>query len=454
MKTTSLLCSFLLLAACSTESQEGQGGSDSTTSSTGTEEQPLACKAPTHGPTHHATNIEADEVWTADTGPHIVDANVAVRSGATLTIDPCATVELGEDVVLSVAFPGTPNSGVLVAEGKADQPIRFQGIDEKRWGHLQIEAPGTARLAYVTLENGGSWDPSGASLVVHGDDTYPTQRLVTADHLTIERSLGAGVSMTRLAGFADGSKALVVTGSGNDDHPYPLEIDESVLGTLPDATLTGNARDAIFVDPLHSIRESATVRALGVPYVIGNADSDNLVVGAGPDAGVHTTLTVEPGVTMAFHPHTALEIEHLTGDFPASGSLVALGTAAEPIVFTSSADEKNPGDWRGLWFGGVVADDTRIEHAQIEYTGADCGCVLTSCNDVSTFAGAVIITREPSSTFVSDSVISHGSANAFVMGYMGQGFDFAGQNTIEETAGCKTVIPSAPSCPSPKPACE
>lgn len=416
---------------------------------------PAACSAPQGGPTFHDRDVEGHEVWSADASPHVVTETISVRDGAVLTIEPCAVVQLADGRSIDVAFPGTPTTGTLIAEATADRPIRFEGLDGARWGQLFVQSPGTARLAHVTFDDGGGdgVDPSGATLAAHGDGTLPTQRGLFVDHVTVRGSLGPGVSVRRMAGFVAGSTALVVTGSGDGEHPYPIEIAESALGSLPDGTYTGNLRDEIFVSPESRIQEDATIRDVGVPYHVGSSDRDHLTVGRYDADDDFVTLTIEPGVELAFHPGTSIRIEHSTGDFPATAALVAVGTADRPIVFRSAADAPAPGDWVGLWFGGIVRDETRIRHARIEHTGADCGCVLLTCSDVSQFEGAVIMTQPPPSTFVTDTVISEASAHGFVLGYDGPMLDFEAANTFEDVGGCAMTLPRMSVCPDPRPGC-
>lgn len=454
-------CWLVLLAATvacpappDEEPSDGSGSATEGDSSGDDGATPLACPEPTAGPTRHRDPIVGVERWTADASPHIVETTLRVRDGARLEIEPCAVVQLAEGVALEVAFPGTPTTGELVAEGEAERPIRFEGLEGARWGHIHVHAPGTARFAHVEIDGGGGLDPSGASLIAVGDGVLPSDRGIHVDHVTISGSLGAGIVMSRKAAFADGSSDLVITDSGNSAHPYPIEIDEHALGTLPDGDYTGNLRDEILVDPADALGEDATVRDLGVPYRVGTSSVDRLVVGTGPDSGTLTVLTIEAGVRMKFHEGTSFAIEHATGAFPASGVLVARGTANAPIVLTSAADTPAAGDWVGLWFGGIVDDRSVIRHARIEYTGADCGCVLLTCSDVEGTEGAVILTQPPSSAFVSETVIAHAAGNGIVLGYDGPLLDFEGTNEFEEVAGCRVTLPREGSCPNPLPTCE
>lgn len=125
----------------------------------------IECTAPKNGPTKHDSNIREDETWTADGSPHVIAWDVYVTSGATLTIEPCAEVLLEKERVL-----GT-RDGKLLAEGTATKPIRIAGNDGAHWTKLELNAPGLARLAYVTVEGGGGArinDQDDTSIEVRG----------------------------------------------------------------------------------------------------------------------------------------------------------------------------------------------------------------------------------------------------------------------------------------------
>lgn len=426
------------------------GGGGSGAGSDGGGGQPPSCAEPTSGPTLHAGKITDHTVWTADGSPHVVTDRLDIVQGGVLEIEPCATVAIAEGVSVNVAFPGTPTTGRLVAEGTADEPIAIRGLEGARWGRIHAYAPGEIRLAHVTIEDGGG---AGATLVGVGNGQLPTHRGLLVDHVTITGSAGPGIVLDQRFAFAEGSEELTVTGAGNAPGTYPVRLDEHAVGTLPTGSYRGNAVDAILVDPRHALAEDAVWRDRGVPYHVGDAPNDHLTIGHGQPGSPPTKLTIEPGVILAFHPGIALRVEAATGAFPATGALVAEGTAAAPIVFTSSAQTPQPGDWVGLWFGGVVSDATRLAHTRIEHTGADCGCVLVSCHDVTDYEGAVIMTQDPGTAFVTDSVIANGAGHGVVQGYLGAGHDFAGANIFEGLGGCDVTSPSAPQCPDPKPSC-
>ncbi len=110
-----------------------------------------------------------------------------------------------------------------------------------------------------------------------------------------------------------------------------------------------------------------------------------------------TTLTIEPGVQVLFSPRMVLTV---------SGTLIARGTEAAPIRFTSAQSNPQPGDWGYIVFTDTSVDaqldanrayvaGSIIERSIIEYAGADIGAPGTSSAlqvfDASPFFNAVTI---------------------------------------------------------------
>lgn len=424
---------------------------------------PPSCPKPTAGPTRHEYDVAEDEVWSADASPHVVDYDVRVRDGHTLTIEPCAEVLLKKGTHIQVAFPGTPNvGGTLIAEGTADRPIRFAGSDGESWASLYVHAPGTARLSYVTFEGGGGGDfEDGSTIDVLGDDELPAKPLLYVDHVTIKGSKGAGVWLQRRATFIAGSKDLSITGSGNDEHPFPLQIEEHAIDALPTGSYTGNRIDEILLRTSGTgvagsgLTVDATLHERGVPYRMGKSKLDDFIVGP-PGEGPPTTLTIEAGVVMRFEKETALRVQTFTSEEPANATIRALGTAARPIVFTSAAAAPAPGDWRGLWFGGVPMDGNALDHVRIEYAGFDCRCSLATCSDISEHDGAIVLTGRPAGAFVTNSSFKAIAGHAVTQGFTGEFVDFRPTNTFDAVSGCVQTLPRprSGSCSTPLPACD
>ncbi len=419
------------------------------------------CEVPKNGPTVHKGDVTGEEVWTADASPHLVDATVSVRNGAKLTIEPCAEVRLAAGASIQVAYPITPNTGALIAEGTAKRPIRFVGKDGARWGSVAIHAPGTARLAHATFDNGGGADfQHGATLVAYGDGVDGADPLLFVDNVTIAKSLGTGAWLQRGATFVEGSRELFIRESGSTDEPYPLEIEEHAMGAVPSGSYTGNAKDEILIDPRggqvagSGLLDDATLRDRGVPYHVGRSLGHSLLIGGRTDKKL-VTLTIEAGVEMRFERGAALKVQHFTNLEPSTAALRALGTAAKPIVFRSAEPAPAAGDWRGIWFGGVPGATNQIDHVRIEHAGYDCGCILSTCSAIAEHEGAVIFTAQPPSAFITNTVFASVAGHGITQGFDGSFVDFRPTNEFGVT-GCAQTRPreSDTTCPAPKPACD
>lgn len=421
-----------------------------------------ACPAPSPTPTPHVGDVLESQVWTAAASPHVVTGDVNVRSGARLLIEPCAEVRFAPGAHLFVAYPGTPESGTLVAEGTPARPIRFVGDGGARWGSVSVHAPGTARLAHVLLSGGGGGDfEESSSLAVWGDGAGGADALLLVDHVTVDGALGTGVWLHRGASFVAGSRDLVVTRSGSDAAPWPVQVDEHGMGTLPSGRYRDNRVDAILLTPTGGsaagagMIEDATLRDLGVPYLVGREPDQRLRVGGRAD-GRLVTLTVEAGVELRFAKGSGIDVQTHTSDDPSTAALRVLGTREHPVVMTSAAANPQPGDWRGIWYGGVPRAENRIENARIEYAGGPCSCILNTCSEISRHDGAIVFTAEPPSAFVRDTAFRAIAGHGVTQGFDGRFVDFRPTNAFEGLTGCAQTRPRNidTSCPTPRHACE
>lgn len=82
------------------------------------------------------------------------------------------------------------------------------------------------------------------------------------------------------------------------------------------------------------IYNSTTWHKINSPYIV----TDTIVVFPG------VTLTIEPGVTVKFDYHTILQIRQ--------AEIIAIGTAADSITFTSNLVNSSVADWNGIFLYG------------------------------------------------------------------------------------------------------
>jgi hypothetical protein len=99
------------------------------------------------------------------------------------------------------------------------------------------------------------------------------------------------------------------------------------------------------------------------PYIV----TSNITVKGTDGADGITTLTIEPGVVVKLNSSRYIIIGASSGD---PGALSAVGTAADPITFTSNQASPAPGDWYYIQFYNTTDDTTTVmEHCVVEYGG-------------------------------------------------------------------------------------
>lgn len=403
--------------------------------------------APATGPgTVHDSSPDSDETWTAAASPHLVTAPLAVRAGRTLEIEPCAVVRLEADVGILV-------EGSLLALGAADKPIRIERAGDGAWTSIETRKGASLRMAYATLEGGGSAGGGRptqfGAIDVRGDQESAPQPIFFADHVTVKGSASLGVWMREGGAFAPGSRDLVITGGAT----FPILVWGRAAGTLPTGSYTGNAIDEIFLPAMggrDDVAEDTTLFRRGVPYRVGGeTGGSTFTVGA---KGSAPLLTIEPGVTLRFAKGTRLLV---TGDSDRGGALRAEGTPEAPIVFTSAEEPPAAGDWPGILVAGTADPRDRIAHATIAYAGGSTGVSSYGCPSplASSFAneGAVVLYgAQPGSAFVTDTRIEDSAADGIVRGWTGADLDFLPTNTLTNVARCKQTAPKpmSGSCPT------
>jgi hypothetical protein len=412
------------------------------------------CATPVGGPTLHAHLIASDETWTANAGPHIVTANLLVAPGVTLTVAPCAEVLVRAGLEITV-------QGTLIARGTPFQRIRIRRDQPaSAWDAIWVESPGFAELAFLDLSGGGA---AGASLIAEGDDQLPAATPLLVDHVKIAGSAGYGVRLFRRAGFAEGSRDLVVSGSGANDPnaPFPVRMSLNTVGTLPTGSYAGNASDRIQVvgEGDSTVEVDDRFRDRGVPYQIGGtAGALGVLVVDGQPA--FATLTVDPGVELLFFSAGSNRgglFVGTSGSQVATGQLVAVGTAERPILFGAADAVPLPGSWEGITFFGALAAGNALEHVRIDAAGANGGDAGFGCPPASfpETSGALKIFAEPAGAFLVDSTISRSSTHGVFRAWTGSSVDFMSGNSFDDVAFCDQVLPrpTPPAVCPPNPAC-
>lgn len=436
---------FLLLAAAACEPPAGHPADTADTADSGLADPVEAeCPAPTSGPTEHQDG-GTDQVWTADAGPHVIPYDLSVH--AAIRIEPCAVVRIAGGVTVSVFADGS-----LEADGTEQEPVLVERADrDEAWVSLR-SLGGALSLVHTRIEGGGA-PQSGAADV---EAMIEPDARIHVEHVVLAGSASQGLALGAGGAFTPDSTDLVIEGSAG----FPLRIGPTALGTVPDGAYTGNGTDEILV-PSNAvtdvITEDVTIHDRGVPYRIGDAlGAGELRVGLG-QGGPAAVLTIEPGVELRFVEGGLLSIEHYVGPEPATGALVAVGTADRPIVFTSASASPAAGDWYGIRLGGGTIDGrTEISFARVAYAGRASSSGSSSCPTTpedSINDAAIRILGDPGvRQFVRDTAIEHSASHGIDRGWTTTyPLDFVPTNAFDHVPACLQTWPANPTAPCPVP---
>lgn len=416
---------------------DDDAGDEASRSDAGVVESPAnLCPARTGKVVEHKDNITADETWAGDGTVHKVTWTFAIR-GATLTLAPCAIVQLVPNHGLGLeAADG--KGAKLVARGTAQKPIRFERADAALpWGTLQnFDTSSLLDLAFVTLSGGGSAESRGAVLELRGAaDVSKADPMLRVDHVLIEDADSRAIALQSSAAFTADSSDLTIQTSGKGAADYPVSLTPIALGTLPSGKYTGNASDAVLVtDVVLRVTRDLTVRNRGIAYY-WKFDTVRVL---DPGGGAEPTLTIEPGVEMRLDDYIQV------GEVGHAAKLLALGSPEEPIVFTSSKADPVAGSWAGIWL--VLADGSKLHNVVIDYAGGDNRAKSANCrptdssDDAALVIGAQGSDYKPSAADFENVTISncagHG-INALWTSDKEFGPDITASFTFDGIAGCR-----------------
>jgi parallel beta-helix repeat protein len=309
-----------------------------------------------------AANVPTDITTnTTLSGNLTITANTTIRNNATLTLDPGTTVTICNGATLNVGTPFGPATGGLQALGTAAQPITFQAeATDINWGGISVQDFHSAvTLQHVRLVRGGGSTVSisrGALTIGKGQAAA-----IVAEQVTIENSGSHGIVVTMPTSVAEAPtlRNLTITASAG----APLLLDAvATAGLGAGNSFTSNTIQAILVRAAgaSSINRNTTWLNHGIPY--------RLLGSLGVRGASQPTLTIAPGTTVELPPGDEFVIGS-TFDDP--GGLQAIGTAAQPIVFTSS---DLPNRWRALILAAQLLPTT-LRYVQFEHAGAGGGAI-------------------------------------------------------------------------------
>jgi len=282
-------------------------------------------------------NINTSQTWQTLNVPYLVDG---LTANVDLKLSPGSELVFTDNSELRIN-----SNGSLNAAGTENLPILFTSISQTpgAWKGIRFVRSNDNKnvLAYVTVEYGGDSSSLGTGNVILYGDSASAQRLKMTNS-TLRYSSNNGFDFkvnSNISGFANNT----IT----DNNGQTGQISIATVSDLDaESSYSGNGVDYIeIVDS--NLNSDHTWKKLDADYLSnGISLSEN--------------LTLEAGIILHFEQGEELRIN-------TTGSLTAIGTAAEPIIFTS--DNNSAGDWYGIRFIRSNSSNNKIINAEVHYAG-------------------------------------------------------------------------------------
>ncbi|MBN2175123.1 MAG: right-handed parallel beta-helix repeat-containing protein [Bacteroidales bacterium] len=283
--------------------------------------------------TNHSGTISSNETWYAAGNPHVITGNITVADAVQLTIEP------GCEVYFNSARRMTVN-GILSANGTSGSPILFsanQAVPNKGdWQYIYFNGADAGNiLNYCQFSYGGAG--GGMIRVRNSTDN------VIISNCQINNSASYGIQLTNGAANPAISDCSI---NNCDNYPIYTYADrvKDITGSM---TFTGNTPNEIYVASQNVT--TGTWLNHSVPYIVGGNITVNDL----------ETLTIDAGITLKFNGNYYFRI---------LGSLMANGTSADHITFTSNQIVPAKGNWNRIFFN--VAETSVMNYCDVFYAGS------------------------------------------------------------------------------------
>jgi hypothetical protein len=304
-----------------------------------------------------ATNIPGGSIgvntnWNLAGSPYVIQGNVNVTAGVTLTID--AGVQVKFDGLFSLSFDGN-----LAANGTSGSHVVFttnNGVPAAgQWSRLIFNGVANGNLSYCDIRYGG-YSQNDMVELNGGYVTIANCNLTNSQKYGIALDGGSGsisgttISTCDWAFYQNTYVGTITFGAGNN--------------------FTGNTHSGVYLAAATNFTGNDTLPNPGVPYYAVNG----IQVQAG------ATFTIEKGNIIKFPNSGYLNVY---------GTLLAVGGSAaiDNIYFTDYRDDVWGGDlngdgiatgpavnwWYGINFYSGSSPASRVDNCKIRYTGYAAG---------------------------------------------------------------------------------
>ncbi len=306
---------------------------------------------------------------------YITTGNIAIGSGATLTIEPGIVIKA----------TNTRNSywtinGTLVAQGTAADPIVFTSIHDDTFGgdtnnnaDATSPAPGQWRAITFNESSGNTSIIDHCEIRFGGHDWFDNIKAISIQNSSptitnthfYQNSIGLGI-------VGLDANPIISDNSFEEDIYAPIAVDLGVTPSFQNNNYVNNTFNAISINNRTYTEDSLTL----VKQDVAGLSNVAYIIGADLTISSNTRLEIEPGVVIKF-------VDLNDSYFRIDGTLIAEGTAAEPIVFTEIDDDEFGGDtnnngdatlpavrnWQGIVINSPDSIASSLDYCEIRYGG-------------------------------------------------------------------------------------
>ena len=254
-----------------------------------------------------SSNITTDTTWNVAGSPYVINADITVVNGVTLTIEAGSVIEFSWIYDLLV-------EGSLVVQGTEGSPVVFTASTPApgNWGYIEIPAGGSANINYADIRYGGGGASPYMQVLVNGGD-------LTMTNSVIQESLSFGQGVR----IQDSDPVLTNNTFSNSGVAMSMDLGSDPL--ISGVIFTNNGVNGLQVDG-------------GTLVEDGFWDDPDIVYVTKGD------ITVPAGMTLTVGQGQVVKVGNYNYDIFINGILDATGTVSEPIVFTSLLDDMAGGD--------------------------------------------------------------------------------------------------------------
>ncbi|NOR86698.1 MAG: hypothetical protein GQ527_03725 [Bacteroidales bacterium] len=282
-------------------------------------------------------------------GTYVIDGTIRVRN-ATVTIEPGVIFKFTDGSAFDVAYWGDEEA-TIIANGTEALPILFtsnsSSPENNSWdGFRFFHGTNNTVFNYCTFEYGGG--SSYYSMV------YMEECHASFTNCSFQKSAGIAIELRADAYFEAFDKNILA-----EIESYPMLVYADQIHTITGVnTYQTNLGILIPNDRDFRTQGDFTWTNQGVPYY----QEGTIRFGS---EGTGTILRINEGVVVKFMEEAQWDVAYWEDDY---ATIIAEGTAKDPIVFTSASTAPAAGDWDAiLFYEGAI--NSSLNYCHFEYGG-------------------------------------------------------------------------------------